>query len=371
MTEPLSGQFARQGSDAVLTGDRIKGREVVHCFVCTHAGGTGTVDRSHDRAVVVDDHTKRERVIGLEAAKEQRTETTGPRPVLRLPSARVAKPTMKGFHDRVMEGISTVTVDMWRAGSRVEEPVIKTLDQVAKDGYDIWVVGGSVRDAVREGITGTADPNRGGDLDLVGSLPPGCFGSGMREMVGRAELPIQFNPFSGVVAVSKDASRTDRLLEYASLKSDAREDNSLAFGCDLEADASWRDLTVNTLAYDWRSELLVDPTGKGLDDLSAMVLRPPAQPKSWPGFRAHLLFRYFKFARRWPDASTSALGRLIEREFTQFREDMRMLPDSRLQGLLKPFGSSPKSQVECVVALAKKLAPSCDWDGMFAASPRD
>ncbi len=349
--------------DAVLTGDKI-GNEVVECFACRRIG-PGEVRRDHDTAVVVSSTTSREREISLEAAKQQRTDTSGQRPILRLPEAHITKPLSKDFHMRIMGRIRAVTVEAWRKGSRVEEPVVNTLNRVIRNGYDIWAIGGLVRDTLREDF-GTPPAEIGGDLDLVGSLPPGRFAEDMREFVGRAELPIRFNPFSGVVAVSRDASGGERVLEYAPLKDTARKgSNSLMFGCDLQIDASWRDLTVNTVAYDWNSELLADPTGRGMNDLRAMTLRAPAIPKDRPGFRAHLLFRYFKFVRRWPDASVRALGAMLQEEFAKFREDVKMLPDTQIKGLLKPFGATREAQIETVLALGARLAPSCDWDGMF------
>jgi len=266
-----------------------------------------------------------------------------------------------------MARIAAVTVDVWRGGSRAAEPVSDTLGEMAKDGYDIWVIGGLVRDTLRQEVGGVAPVETKGDLDLTGSVPPGHFAEGVREMVGRAELSIRFNPFSGVVAVSHEAAGSDRVLEYASLKgTNLGEGEAWTFSCDLAEDSEWRDLTINTLAYDWRAELIADPTGEGLDDVKTMTLRPPAKPKSRPGFRAHLLFRYLKFVRRWPDASLHAVRRVLQDEFVQFREDVRMLSSPQLKALLKPFGTSQPAQIACVLALGASLAPVCDWDEMFS-----
>jgi hypothetical protein len=311
--------------------------------------------------------------VSMDEARLMRTQASGERPILRLPVERVSKPETDAISRGLARQLSGRVVQSWSKGRRVPVSTRDVLEAATTPGHDIWLTGGLVREALRS--HGGSDGGIGlkGDLDLTGSIPPGTFSARLREFAGRAELPRRLNPTNGVVAVWGDPSRKERLFEYAPLRERWRQgDAGLRYGCDLEADASWRDLTMNALCYDWRHDYVLDPTGRGVDDARGLRLRPPGPPPDRAGFLTRCLFRFFKFMRRWPHAETRGLGEFVRKHFDEIEQDMKTVDPVELIHLAQPYGSSPEQRREALVALGLSIAPSCNWQILFdglGASP--
>jgi len=149
---------------------------------------------------------------------------------------------------------------------RVPPDVAKVVDKLIDAGHDAYVVGGSVRDALR-GV----DPH---DWDVTTDATP----EAIQKVFKRSLYNNRFGTVvvrSGEHEVEVTTYRTEA--EY----SDHRRPDTVAFTASLEEDLARRDFTMNAMA--WRPARggapgeLVDPFG-GQRDLDARVLRAVGDP---------------------------------------------------------------------------------------------
>ncbi len=139
-------------------------------------------------------------------------------------------------------------------------------------GHELYLVGGSVRDAIldRPSI----------DLDYTTSARPDEIERLVRKVtnavwdVGRA--------FGTIACRITEADGSEQLVEITTFRADAYDESSrkpvVQFGDHLGGDLVRRDFTVNAMALNVTTGELLDPFG-GLADLDAMVLRTPSAPE--------------------------------------------------------------------------------------------
>src|SRR5690348_7900662 len=138
----------------------------------------------------------------------------------------------------------------------------------AAEGYELALVGGSVRDVFLG--------RRHGDLDLATDARPGevrTIAAGWADTIW--ETGIEF----GTVGLRQGSLvceiTTYRREQYGP---ESRKPAEVAYGQSLEADLARRDFTVNAVAARLPSLEIVDPFG-GIGDLKARVLRTPGPPE--------------------------------------------------------------------------------------------
>jgi len=154
----------------------------------------------------------------------------------------------------------------------VLEAAAPLTDKFAAAGKRIYLVGGSVRDAIlgRPGgaVTGMADIDLTTDArpdeieELVGDLASATWSQGKR-----------FGTIGLLVGERRFEITTHRAEAY---QPDSRQP-AVSFGDDIEVDLSRRDFTVNAMALRLPDLELFDPYG-GLDDIAARRLRTPLDP---------------------------------------------------------------------------------------------
>jgi poly(A) polymerase len=147
-------------------------------------------------------------------------------------------------------------------------PVADRLGELfAEAGHDLYLVGGSVRDALLGRL--------GHDLDFTTSARPDEVEALMRRFTPTVwAIGKEFGTIGGQV--------NDRvgswLIEVTTYRSDAYHLDSrkptVAFGDTLEGDLVRRDFTVNAMAVSIPGKRFVDPYG-GLTDLARRVIRTP------------------------------------------------------------------------------------------------
>ena len=141
----------------------------------------------------------------------------------------------------------------------------------ADAGHQLYLVGGSVRDALLGGL--------GHDLDFTTSARPDETHAILRDYtpatwdIGR--------DFGTIGAMRRDGD-AEWQIEVTTFRADAYEPESrkpvVAFGDRIEEDLVRRDFTINAMAVDVVSGEFVDPW-EGLRDLSEGVLRTPSPPE--------------------------------------------------------------------------------------------
>ena len=140
-------------------------------------------------------------------------------------------------------------------------------ERFAAAGWRLYLVGGSVRDAI-------LDVPVDKDLDFTTDARPDDIEAVVR---GWADAVWDQGRRFGTIGIKKG----DRLYEITTHRAEAYTPDSrkpdVQFSDAVEADLSRRDFTVNAMALSLPDAELIDPFG-GLDDLAAYRLRTPLSP---------------------------------------------------------------------------------------------
>jgi tRNA nucleotidyltransferase (CCA-adding enzyme) len=149
----------------------------------------------------------------------------------------------------------------------VPEPVLAVCRRLGEAGFQAYVVGGCVRDALRGVPCKDWDVATSADPEIVQRLFKRTIPTGVQHgtvtvlaPAGDEPMPIEVTTFRGEGAYT-----------------DARRPDSVTFGVTLEEDLSRRDFTMNAIAFDPVAETIVDPFG-GRTDLDGRLIRAVGDP---------------------------------------------------------------------------------------------
>ncbi|MFL6124808.1 hypothetical protein [Actinophytocola sp.] len=241
-----------------------------------------------DRLLLVGDGSLDEPPARLVPDNAESVRVLAAAPMDRIPDERVHRAV------ELDSGLpAMVTETLAQPGSPWCEVAGPLIEQVRASRHLVWLAGGFARDVLGGAA---ADVN---DLDLAGTMPPGRFTELTKRIRRRAGL--EFRPKvspNTLVCSAEPPSGGDRLYEYRTLKLAGLR--FPASGSDLDTDACCRDFTVNSLYYDPVDDIVIDPTGRGWEDLNARPRRLTSRNQSedladW----AHVVMRAVKFAARW------------------------------------------------------------------------
>lgn len=164
-----------------------------------------------------------------------------------------------------------------------ELPPAQLADLFSNGGEEIFLVGGSVRDAIlgREVV----------DYDFATSARP----DRVAELLdGWADIVYDVGARFGTVAARRDG----RTVEVTTYRSEIYRDDSrkphVSYSDDIETDLSRRDFTVNAIALSLPDLEAFDPHG-GLVDIAARTLRTPLDPHVSFGDDPLRMLRLFRF----------------------------------------------------------------------------
>ncbi len=152
-------------------------------------------------------------------------------------------------------------------------PVVDRLAQLFTDaGHELYLVGGSVRDALLGRL--------GHDLDFTTSARPDAIEPLLRRLTPAVwDIGKEFGTIGCRV---DDAVNGDWLIEVTTYRADSYSPETrkptVEFGDTLDGDLVRRDFTVNAMALNVADRRFVDPYG-GLGDLAQGVLRTPSTPE--------------------------------------------------------------------------------------------
>ncbi|MGH3622043.1 MAG: CCA tRNA nucleotidyltransferase [Sciscionella sp.] len=134
-------------------------------------------------------------------------------------------------------------------------------------GYTLYLVGGSVRDAMLGRL--------GGDIDFATDARPEDV---LRLLAGWAEAVWDTGIAFGTVGASKRGTTCEITTFRADSYDRVSRNPEVVFGESIEDDLLRRDFTVNAMAYEPVSKRFVDPFG-GVRALAQGVLDTPATPE--------------------------------------------------------------------------------------------
>ena len=215
--------------------------------------------------------------------------TLAPAPHARLAQDRVR--TAADIDAGLPNAVSSLLSRPGTAWGAVATPLIST---VTESGHFVWIAGGAVRDLI--GGSGAQHVN---DLDLAGTMPTGHFTELARKVLRALGVEHRQKVSSRrLVCSARPALGGEPLYEYRALN--LADCPYPASGSDLAEDASTRDFTVNSIYYDPTSDIVVDPTGRGVADVLARPRRLFSVNRTTdPLPQAMNVLRAVKFVLRW------------------------------------------------------------------------
>ena len=202
-------------------------------------------------------------------------------------------------------------------------PVIDDLGRLFRaDGHQLYLVGGSVRDALLGSL--------GHDLDFTTSATPDQT----------HELLKRFTPTTwdigkefGTIGALKRAEDQDWQIEVTTFRADIYRSDSrkpeVSFGDTIDGDLIRRDFTVNAMAINVATRQFVDPYG-GLADLADQVLRTPSTPEQSFSDDPLRMMRAARFASRLG----FAVAPEVVAAMTDMAERITIVSPERVQGEL-------------------------------------
>lgn len=174
----------------------------------------------------------------------------------------------------------------------------------AAAGRSLYLVGGSVRDALVRGTDG-----EGADFDLTTDARPDEIEGTVR---GWADDVWTQGARFGTIGCRKGS----RIYEITTHRAEAYVPDSrkpeVTFGDDITVDLSRRDFTINALALRLPAMELIDPFD-GLGDLAAGRLRTPLDPEVSFGDDPLRMLRAARFAARFSLEPDPALTQAVQR----------------------------------------------------------
>jgi poly(A) polymerase len=205
----------------------------------------------------------------------------------------------------------------------------------AEAGHRLYLVGGSVRDALLGRL--------GSDLDFTTDARPEQI---MRLVSGWADAVWDIGAEFGTVGATKGGTTC----EITTFRADAYDRVSrnpvVRFGDSIEGDLVRRDFTVNAMAVDLASKRFIDPHG-GMDALTRRRLDTPATPQE--SFADDPL-RMLRAARFVSQLGFQPEPRVVE-AMTEMAGELARITKERVQAELSKLicGAQPRLGVELLV----------------------
>lgn len=220
-------------------------------------------------------------------------------------------------------------------------PVAVELGQRFKAaGYELALVGGSVRDALLGRL--------GNDLDFATNARPPEISAVIRPW---AEAVWDVGQAFGTIGARKDGFQ----LEITTYRSEAYDRSSrkpvVAFGNSLEGDLERRDFAVNAMALTLPEPRFIDPYG-GLTDLGKQELRTPATPESSFSDDPLRMMRAARFAAQLGFTLTPEVRRAI----VDMVDRLDIVSDERIRDELVKLICSPQPRVGLEIMVESGLA---------------
>ena len=168
---------------------------------------------------------------------------------------------------------------------RIPDEVKHVAETLETAGFEAYLVGGCVRDLLRETAPKDWDLTTNAHPDDIQSLFPDHYAN---------------NDFGTIGVKTESEDTTLHIIEVTPYRSesgysDLRRPDTVTFGVSLEEDLARRDFTVNALAYSIKDQNIVD-LYEGIDDLKAKRLKTVGDPHERFNEDALRMMRAVRFA---------------------------------------------------------------------------
>jgi hypothetical protein len=179
-------------------------------------------------------------------------------------------------------------------------------EEIWKRGYEIFLVGGTVRD-----VLAGLKPN---DIDFITTMP-------LKTLINVVEAVCRFSRKQatesalkhGHIRLGGTPGSTDPFADISVFKFNSTGTTNTIFGADFQRDMIHRDFTCNAIYYDPLNKTLIDPSGTGVIDTKNLLLRPVFEINTRPKHEfAKIVIRTFKFTSRGYKVETEYREHIVE-----------------------------------------------------------
>ena len=165
------------------------------------------------------------------------------------------------------------------------------LNEIAGRGFEVFLVGGTVRDV----ISGAATH----DVDLSTTMPLCRLHALVREMYGRPRTLEDSAKFNGHLRLGGRAGSGDPFIDLSVFKHSMLGTADAIFSDSFDFDVRNRDFACNSIYYDPLNRVYIDPTSCGVEHAEQRLLGLVADPNlRTPYQMGQIILRFFKFLSR-------------------------------------------------------------------------
>jgi len=170
-------------------------------------------------------------------------------------------------------------------------------------GYEIYLVGGTVRDVI--------NGQKANDVDLVTSMPFNLLTPLVDSMYGNKNYSRSIN--NGFINIAKNGE-FDPSIDLKNFFLFAPGTPLATFGSDLTVDYKLRDFAFNAIYYDPVNYFFIDPSGRGISDAKQKIIHIVKDSTiEHPNYnKANVLIRFFKFLHRGYTYTDESLKQIQE-----------------------------------------------------------
>jgi hypothetical protein len=163
---------------------------------------------------------------------------------------------------------------------------LQLMDEFRSRGFEVFVVGGTVRD-----ILSGSDAK---DIDIV-TTTPGGIAHTLMEAIFRDKC--SWNPKRGYISIGPLASLEVEHIDLKFFSDSFVGSRHATFGSCFTKDLEHRDFACNSVYYEPFNEVLIDPSGHGVEDCLERYLNL-VHKKTESTVKSKIFWRAFKFLAR-------------------------------------------------------------------------
>ena len=221
-------------------------------------------------------------------------------------------------------------------------------------GYEIFLVGGTVRDVIN-GQTAN-------DVDLVTSMPFNLLEPLVESMFGDKNFSrAEKNGFMNVA----QKEMFDPSIDVKNFFLSFPGTSMATFGSNFDIDYRLRDFSFNAIYYDPINHFFLDPSGRGIEDAKAKTIHIVKDVSiEHPNYaNATVLIRFFKFLNRgyqYTDESLKQIQEQFKGEFSALGHSKRIANFKRQ--ILK---KSPKDDHPVIIEKTKQFMIDCGCESVW------
>ncbi len=213
---------------------------------------------------------------------------------------------------------------------------LELIEEIWNRGYEIFLVGGTVRDVIA-GL-------KSQDVDMVTSIP---LDRAIPLLASMYRHEPSVNKERGFVRLGGTPASGDPFIDLKAMIHSNPGTPNAVFSDNLEHDLRHRDFACNAIYFDPINEIFIDPSGDGVEGAETKRLHLVCDPSRPPFYKAQICVRFFKFAVRGFGFTESTENSI--KEF--FLPSLPAMPKSALVGYMKAqlLSKTPQEEHEHVL----------------------